>query len=79
VANFLLAYGVGIVQSGYEQSPLEQMACNLQRAFDRDSLPDNLIQFIQKKTDKIWRGGGSTDWVIRNTGNPTPVKSNNYL
>jgi hypothetical protein len=56
VVNFLLAYGVGIVQSGYEQSPLEQMAYNLQRAFDRDSLPDNLIQFIQKETDTIWQG-----------------------
>ncbi len=56
VDNFLLAYGVGIVQSGYEKSPLEQMAYNLQRAFDRDSLPDNLIEFIEKETDTIWQG-----------------------
>ena len=54
--NFLLAYGVGIVQSGYEQSRLEQMAYSLQGAFDRDSLPDNLIEFVQKETDTIWQG-----------------------
>jgi hypothetical protein len=55
VDNFLLAYGVGIVKFGYEESPLEQLAHDLQRALDRDSLPDNLIEFIQKKTDKIWQ------------------------
>jgi hypothetical protein len=54
VDNFLLAYGVGLVQFGYKNSPLEQMAYSLQQAFDNDSLPGDLISFIEKSTDAIW-------------------------
>ena len=54
VDNFLLAYGVGLLQFGYEQSPLEQMAYTLQASFDNDSLPEGLVSVIETRTDAIW-------------------------
>ena len=54
VDNFLLAYGVGLVQFGYEQSPLEQMAYSLQQAFDNGKLPEELVSVIETRTDAIW-------------------------
>ena len=54
VDNFLLAYGVGLVQFGYEQSPFEQMACSLQSGFDSDKLPQDLVRVIETRTDAIW-------------------------
>lgn len=54
VNNFLFAYGVGLVQFGYDRSPFEQMAYNLQLAFEQNSVPSNLAEFIQKQTDTIW-------------------------
>jgi hypothetical protein len=54
VDNFLLAYGVGLVQFGYKHSPLEQMAYSLQQAFDNNSLPEDLISFMERRTDAIW-------------------------
>ena len=55
VDNFLLAYGVGLIQSGYEQSPLEAMAYSLQRDFDNGRLPQELVRVIETRTDAIWR------------------------
>ena len=54
VDNFLLAYGVGLIQSGYEQSPLEAMAYSLQRDFDNGRLPQELVRVIETRTDAIW-------------------------
>jgi len=54
VNNFLLAYGAGILQFGYRNSPLEQMAYNLQESFMENRVPLNLIEQIQKQTDNIW-------------------------
>lgn len=54
VDHFLLAYGVGLMQSGYRNSPLEEMAYALQDGFDRGDLPGNLIAQIQHQTDAIW-------------------------
>lgn len=54
VDNFLLAYGVGLLQFGYERSPLEQMAYTLQASFDSESLPDGLTGVIETRTDAIW-------------------------
>jgi len=54
VDNFLLAYGVGLILSGYEQSPLEQMAYSLQRSFDNGRLPPELVSVIETRTDAIW-------------------------
>ncbi len=54
--KFLLAYGAGLIQCGYENSPLEQMAGALQYDFERDTLGTNLVEAIQSRTDAIWNG-----------------------
>lgn len=54
VDKFLLAYGLGLLQFGYERSPLEQMAYMLQRNFELGSLPRELVSVIEKGTDAIW-------------------------
>lgn len=59
VNNFLLAYGAGLMQFGYRDSPLEKMAYSLQADFDRGVLPPNTIQLVQKSTDAIWSGVAS--------------------
>jgi hypothetical protein len=56
VNNFLLAYGAGLMQFGYRESPFERMAYSLQTAFDRGGLLTNTIDLIQKDTDTIWNG-----------------------
>jgi len=56
VNDFLLAYGAGLMQFGYWNSPLEKMAYSLQMAFDHGVLPANTIQLIQQNTDAIWGG-----------------------
>lgn len=55
VDNFLLAYGVGLMQFGYKESPLEQMAYSLQRNFEIGSIPNGIIDLIHQQTDDIWR------------------------
>ena len=55
VDNFLLAYAVGLLQHGYEQSPLEQMAFELQARFDQRRVPENLVDFINERTDGAWK------------------------
>jgi len=52
--DFLLAYGVGLLQFGYQNCPLEQMAYALQAAFDRRNLPDGMVDLIRRETDAIW-------------------------
>jgi hypothetical protein len=54
VDKFLLAYGLGLLQFGYEQSPLEVMAFDLQRRFTFGMLPNNLVEFIEQATDNVW-------------------------
>ena len=54
VDNFLLAYGAGLMQFGYDDSPLEKMAHSLQTGFDRGNLPANTVEIIQQRTDAIW-------------------------
>ena len=54
VDNFLLAYGIGLLEHGYEQSPLEQMAYQLQTTFDKQRTPENLADLINKRTDAVW-------------------------
>lgn len=55
VNKFLLSYGVGLVQFGYEHSPLERMAYSLQESFERGVVPAKLVEFIHHQTDEIWR------------------------
>lgn len=52
--RFLLAYGFGLFTFGYRSSPLERMAYELQRLFDTDSLPTELVQRIERETEAIW-------------------------
>ncbi|MGD9333213.1 MAG: hypothetical protein PVJ53_18000 [Desulfobacterales bacterium] len=54
IDGFLLAYGVGLMQFGYRNSPLEKIAYDLQEAFDRGDLPSNPIDRIHQGTDAIW-------------------------
>ena len=54
VDRFLLAYGAGLMQSGYRDSPLEAMAYELQKHFDGDRLPGDLVALIEKASDRIW-------------------------
>jgi hypothetical protein len=55
VDNFLLAYGLGLLTSGYAESPLEQMAYQLQHRFETGTLPQGIIQLIEQGIDAIWR------------------------
>lgn len=59
VDRFLLAYAMGLMQFGYQNSPLEAMAYALQDGFDRGELPDNIMRSIQQGTDAIWKGVAS--------------------
>ena len=54
VDNFLLAYGIGLMQSGYRDSPLEKMAYFLEERFNGRKLPNGIADFIGEKTDDIW-------------------------
>jgi hypothetical protein len=56
VDNFLLAYGLGLSQADYANSPLEAMAYALQGLFDRDALPTDVVRTIEQRTDVIWSG-----------------------
>jgi hypothetical protein len=53
VENFLLAYGVGLMQFGYQDSPLEQMAYSLQEDFENDRLPYGVVDIIRQRTDAV--------------------------
>jgi hypothetical protein len=54
VDNFLLAYGASLLQFGYQNSPLEQMAYALQERFERQNLPEGVVDLIRRETDAIW-------------------------
>jgi len=54
VDNFLLAYVAGLLQFGYQDSPLEQMAYSMQEDFENDRLPYDIIDLIQQRTDAVW-------------------------
>jgi hypothetical protein len=54
VDNFLLAYGAGLMQFGYQNSPLEKMAYSLQASFDSSRLSGDILKTIQQQTDAIW-------------------------
>jgi hypothetical protein len=54
VDRFLLAYGFGLLQYGYEQSPLEKMAYGLEQQFVSGSLPKDLVRFIEDRSDAVW-------------------------
>jgi hypothetical protein len=53
-SQFLLAYGLGLLQFGYEHSPLERMAYGFQHGFEAGTLSANLTHLIEQATDGIW-------------------------
>jgi hypothetical protein len=54
VNDFLLTYGIGLMQAGYRNSPLEKMAYALQEGFERRNLRGGVVDFIRRETDAIW-------------------------
>lgn len=54
VENFLRAYGAGLIQYQYRESPLEKQAYDLEAAFEEGTLPENIVEQIRQDTDKIW-------------------------
>ncbi len=54
VQRFLLAYATGLIQYGYEASPLEQMACSLQQKFDAGTTIPNLESEVITQSEQIW-------------------------
>lgn len=52
--RFLLAYGLGLLQFGYEKSPLERMAYTLEEQFAQGHTPKNLVNVIEQGVDLIW-------------------------
>ena len=53
--NFLMAYGVGSAMFGYRESPLEEMAYDLQSMFDSGGPLKPMVPMIEERTDDIWR------------------------
>ena len=60
VDNFLLAYGAGLMQFGYENGPFEKMAYSLQTEFERNNLTANTVELINRETDAIWNAVSSS-------------------
>jgi hypothetical protein len=54
VDRFLLAYAAGVAHYGYEQSPLERMAFEVQGVFEQGHSVTNLVQAIEQQTDRVW-------------------------
>jgi hypothetical protein len=54
VDKFVLAYGVGLLEFGYENSPLEKMAYTLEEEFKRGRVPRDLVRVIEEGADNVW-------------------------
>lgn len=54
VERFLWAYGLGLLEHGYRESPLERMTYRLERGFQRGEVPRDLMAEIEEQTDAIW-------------------------
>jgi hypothetical protein len=55
VDRFLWAYGLGLALHGYEDSPLEKMAYDLQLEFEYGIYRRSLVADIERRTDIIWQ------------------------
>ena len=55
-----MAYGVGLMTIGYENSPLEVMAYKLQTEFYRGKVWPNLVGLIEDDSDRIWNAVASS-------------------
>lgn len=54
VDDFLLAYAIGLSKQSYRETPLENMAYDLQAKFEAGTLQSELIAQIEHRTDEIW-------------------------
>jgi hypothetical protein len=52
--HFLLAYGLGLLQSGYRDCALERTAHRLQGEFESDALPENVVRVVEDEADGAW-------------------------
>ena len=50
--RFLAAYGLMLLEHGYSQSPLETIAYDLQRQFERGQLDSDIAPIVQRRTDE---------------------------
>ena len=67
VAAFLPTYALGFAQHGYEASPLESIAFDLQAKFERgDDLP-RLVDFIRRHADQT---RSAAEYFYRSMGMP---------
>jgi hypothetical protein len=55
IEQFLWAYSIGIALHGYENSPLEKMAYDLQLEFEHGIYRRSLTADIERRTDVIWK------------------------
>jgi hypothetical protein len=73
IERFLTAYGVGLFQFDYEESPLEKMAYELEAMFKNGSLYTSPVPRIEAATDAIW---SNLPWTLQaSLANPAKEKS----
>lgn len=53
--NFLMVYGLGLLEHGYRDSYLETMAYDFQRRFDAGGLAENLEADIRSACEQHWK------------------------
>jgi hypothetical protein len=63
--RFLAAYGLMLLEHGYDGSPLETMAYDLQRRFDRGELTGDIEPIVQRRTDEAIAELGHRSWRHR--------------
>ena len=55
IDRFLLSYGMGLLQQGYRNMPLETTAYSLQEKFDAGIAVDDLVDLVRSAADDVWR------------------------
>lgn len=63
--RFLLLYGIGLVQHGYRQSPLEAMAFDLQHRFEREDAPFDAGMLTTRRCQELLASVRSSTCVLR--------------
>jgi hypothetical protein len=53
--HYLFAYIAGLLEFGYDNNPLEEIAFSLQEEFRRGELPRDVTDRIHKHSDTIWQ------------------------
>ena len=55
VRDFLMTYALGLLEHGYRQSPLEEIAYRLQAEFDAGFTPPDLVDLVTEHARATWR------------------------